>query len=298
MTLARLDELTSVVLAPNPGPMTLDGTNTYLLGAPGSGEVVVVDPGPDDAAHRAAVDAAVAERDARVVGVVLTHHHADHAQAAGWAAQWAATLHAFTPDLVAAPAEPLHDGDVLRCAGVAVEALHTPGHASDHLCLRVEETGVVLTGDHVLGRGTTVVAWPDGDMAAYLASLERLQTLGATALYPGHGPVVTDPAGRIGDYLSHRHEREAQVLAALRAGDTTTAEVVERVYVDVDPVLHPAAARSVRAHLDKLVAEGLVARVAPSAPPGDSPAICDPSAIDVGEGPLLPGEAFALTERP
>lgn len=255
----RLDELTTVVLAPNPSQLTLEGTNTYVLGAAGCGEVVVVDPGPDLLAHRRAVDAAVAGLDAQVAAVVLTHHHPDHAEAAGWADQWGAPLWAFTPGLIeSAQAEPLRDGDVLRRAGIGVQAVHTPGHCRDHLCLRVHDTGVVLTGDHVLGRGTSVVAHPDGDMTDYLASLRRLAGLGAVALYPGHGPVVDDPDAAVADYLAHREARERQVLDALDAGDRTPAGIVARVYADVDPVLHPAAERSVRAHLDKLVADGLV----------------------------------------
>lgn len=256
----QLDDLTVRVLAPNPSAMTLDGTNTYLLGAAGSGEVVVVDPGPDLIAHREAVEAALSERDAQVVGVVLTHHHADHAEAAGWAAAWGADLLAFSPRLIRAESAALRDGDVLERAGVRLEVIHTPGHASDHLCLRVGASGAVLTGDHVLGRGTSVVAWPDGDMAAYVASLRRLSEVDATVLYPGHGPELTDPAEVVADYLAHRHEREGQVLAALGQGDRTPAEIVTRVYADVDPILHPPAERSVRAHLDKLVEEGRVVR--------------------------------------
>jgi glyoxylase-like metal-dependent hydrolase (beta-lactamase superfamily II) len=258
MSLSRLDALTRLVRAPNPSPMTLEGTNTYLLGAQGAGEVVVVDPGPDLLDHRRAVDDALAEADAAVVAVVLTHHHSDHAEAAGWADEWGAALYAFTPRLVPGPAVALADGAQLQRGGMTIEAVHTPGHASDHLCLRVVETDAVLTGDHVLGRGTTVIAWPDGDMAAYLASLERLATLGAAVLYPGHGPVVDDPQSRVAEYLAHRREREEQVVAALRAGAATPAEVVAAVYAEVDPVLHPVAERSVRAHLAKLVAEGRV----------------------------------------
>ncbi|MBA2318536.1 MAG: MBL fold metallo-hydrolase [Euzebyales bacterium] len=256
-----LDDVTAVLLAPNPSPMTLDGTNTYLLGVPGSGGVVVVDPGPDLLDHRRAVDEAVGARDANVAAVVVTHHHADHAEAAGWAAQWGAQLHAFSPHLVDAEAAPLRDGEVISAAGVHLEALHTPGHASDHLCLRVAETGAVLTGDHVLGRGTTVVAHPDGDMAAYVSSLERLLAVDAPVLYPGHGSVVDRPREVVSGYLAHRRERERQVLDALAAGDATPAEVVARVYADVDPVLHPAAERSVRAHLDQLVDEERASRI-------------------------------------
>lgn len=252
----RLDELTTVVRAPNPSPITLEGTNTYLIGGPGSGELIVVDPGPDLLDHRRAVDDAVLARDAAVAAVVLTHHHPDHAEAAAWAEDWGASLWTFTPSLIAgAEASALRDGEAVARGGVTLVAVHTPGHSSDHLCLRVMETGVVLTGDHVLGRGTSMVAHPDGDMADYLASLRRLGDLEAPALYPGHGPVVDDPAGTVAAYLAHRLERERQVLAALEAGDRTPAGVVVRIYADIDPALHPAAERSVRAHLVKLVDE-------------------------------------------
>ena len=261
MTATQLDDLTTVVLAPNPSPMTLEGTNTYVLGAAGSGEVVIVDPGPDVAEHRAAVDAAIASRDAAVTAVVFTPHHADHAEAAPWASDWNAPAYSFSPHLIEAQTEPLPDGALLARPGLTLQAVHTPGHASDHLCLRVEQTGAVLTGDHILGRGTTVVAWPDGDMSAYMSSLRRLSTMDATVLYPGHGPHVADPAGTVAYYLAHREEREQQVLAALAAGDNTPATIVARVYADVDVALHPAAERSVRAHLGKLVAEERVTRI-------------------------------------
>ena len=263
--LRRLDEVCSVVLADNPGWMTLEGTNTYLLGQPGTGEVVLVDPGPALPAHRDALDAALDTLDARVVAVVLTHHHADHAEAAGWAGDWGATLHAFEPSRVpeagGRAALQVADGQGLRRAGLSIEAVHTPGHCADHLCLRVRETDVVLSGDHVLGRGTTVVAWPDGDMGAYLDSLRRLQRMPAAALYPGHGPVVREPGRVVTAYLAHRLEREDQVLEALRAGDEDPGAVVRRVYADVDPALHPAAERSVRAHLDTLTEQGRVVAV-------------------------------------
>lgn len=237
--------------------MTLEGTNTYLVGAPAAGEVVIVDPGPDLIAHRRAVDAAVAARSATVAAVVVTHHHPDHAGAAAWASGWGVSVFAFTPALMpAGQAAPLRDGDVLRRAGVTIETVHTPGHSSDHVCLRVTETGVVLTGDHILGRGSTVIAHPDGDMTEYLASLRRLRALEGTALYPGHGPVLTDPAGAVDSYLAHRLEREREILGALTAGERTPAGLVARVYAGVDPALHPVAERTVRAHLAKLVADG------------------------------------------
>lgn len=255
-----VDELTTLVVAPNPGPMTLEGTNTYLLGAPGSGDVVVVDPGPDDSAHRRAIESAAAQREAQISAVVLTHHHPDHAAAAGWAVQWQAPVWAFDPTRLDVAAEPLDDAAHLQRAGVDVEAVHTPGHASDHVCLRVVATGAVLTGDHVLGRGTTVVAWPDGDMAAYLRSLQRLRSLGPTALYPGHGPRIDDPVTVIEHYLAHRHEREEQIVAALADGHATAAEIVAAVYADVDPGLHPVAERTVLAHLAELERAGRVRR--------------------------------------
>lgn len=251
------DEVTTVVRAPNPSPVTLEGTNTYLLGAPGAGEVLVVDPGPDLIAHRSAVEEELRRRPAAVTAVVLTHHHTDHAEAAGWAVDWQVPLLAFTPALVThAPADALRDGEVLRRGGVVLQAVHTPGHSSDSICLRVEETGAVLTGDHVLGRGSSVVAHPDGDMADYLASLRRLDELSASALHPGHGPPIDRPAAAIRALLDHRREREREVLDAVRAGERTAAGVVARVYADVDPSLHPLAERSVRAMFAKLVAEG------------------------------------------
>lgn len=250
-----LDEVTRLVLAPNASPMTLDGTNTYLLGDPAHGAVVVVDPGPDDPVHRAAVEAALGG--AAVAAVVITHHHHDHAEAAGWAAEWGADLRAFDPGMVPG-AVPLRDGEHLRAAGLDLQALHTPGHASDHLCLRVTETDVVLTGDHVLGRGTTVVFWPDGDMAQYMASLERLRQAPGRRIYPGHGPTVEDPAEKVAAYIAHRHEREAQVLRAIESGAADADAIVAAVYVDVPLHLHPAALRSTQAVLEKMAAEGAV----------------------------------------
>ena len=264
---SQLDELVAVVLAPNPSPMTLEGTNTYILTRPGSGDAVVVDPGPELPDHRAAIEAAIAERDAQPVAVVLTHHHRDHAAAAGWSSGWGAQLYAFAPSRVPGDAVALRDGAAVRAGGVVIAAVHTPGHASDHLCLRIEDSGAVLTGDHVLGRGTTVVYWPDGDMGAYMTSLRRLAAIGAPVLYPGHGPTVEDPAVVVAEYLAHREEREAQVLAAIDAGERTAGAIVARVYAEVDAVLHPAAERSVKAHLKKLAAEGRIpAGLEPAAP--------------------------------
>ena len=248
----RLSDLVTVVLAPNPSPVTLQGTNTYVVGGR---TPVVLDPGPDDTEHLERVlDAA-----GTVSLVLLTHHHPDHAEGAERFAQMArAPLAAFGHDSVCAIASAVRDGQRIDVDGTALVAVHTPGHASDHLSFLLEAERALFTGDHVLGRGTTVVAHPDGDMAAYMASLERARALSAARLYPGHGPVVEEPRTVLDYYIAHRLEREQQVLAAIDAGDERVEDMVARIYHDVDPVLHPAAALSVRAHLDKLGADGVV----------------------------------------
>jgi glyoxylase-like metal-dependent hydrolase (beta-lactamase superfamily II) len=242
---------TERVLAPNPGPMTLEGTNTWLLAADG-GRTVVVDPGPDDPAHLARV----AEAAGDVAYVLLTHGHPDHsAGAKALAERVRAPVRAVDPRHRLGD-EGLGDGERVTVDDLVVQVLATPGHAGDHVCFVLPENGVVLTGDHVLGRGTTVVAHPDGRMRDYLDSLHRLADVGATTLLPGHGPVVENPAEVIAYYLRHRAERLAQVEAAVRAGDRTARQVVERVYADVDRALWPAAEQSVRAQLDLLVETG------------------------------------------
>lgn len=248
-------DLARLVLAPNASPMTLEGTNTYLLGDPSHGAVIVVDPGPDDPDHRRAVEEGIGG--AEVAAVVITHHHDDHAAAAGWAGEWGAPLRAFDPGLVPG-ADAMRDGETLHAAGIDLEAVHTPGHASDHLCLRLVQTDAVLTGDHVLGRGSTVVFWPDGDMGAYMASLRRLQQAPGSRIYPGHGPTVEDPAGKVAEYLAHRMDREQQIRQAITAGATSSQGIVEAVYTDVPAHLHPVALRSVQAVLEMLVRDGSI----------------------------------------
>lgn len=245
------DVRTDLVLAPNPGPMTLDGTNTWLLAAPG-GRTVVVDPGPDDATHLDRVRADAGD----VALVLLTHGHPDHsAGAKTLASALRVPVRAVDPGHRLG-SEGLGDGEHVSVDGLDVEVLATPGHSSDHVCFVLREHGLVLTGDHVLGRGTTVVAYPDGRMGDYLESLKRLADVGATTLLPGHGPIVENPAEMIGYYVAHRREREQQVLAAVEAGATTPRAIVERVYADVDRRLWPAAEQSVRAQLDHLVETG------------------------------------------
>ena len=241
-----------LVRADNPGPMTLEGTNTYVLSTPAGS--VVVDPGPllDD--HLEAVAAL-----GPVVVTLLTHGHLDHSEASG-------RFHEITraPVLARDPAlcldgDPLDvDGALIEVRGLDVRVLHTPGHSADSVSFTVSSAGTtgVLTGDTILGRGTTVVAYPDGQLGPYLDSLARLRELGDVSLLPGHGPVRPDVAARAGEYLAHRAERLAQVREALAAGAATPHEVVEVVYADVDRSLWPAAELSVRAQLDYLAERG------------------------------------------
>jgi glyoxylase-like metal-dependent hydrolase (beta-lactamase superfamily II) len=247
------------VLAPNPGPMTLNGTNTWLISEPGSPYALVVDPGPDDEEHQRRVVDLLADRGQRVAQILLTHGHRDHS---GGAARLAAL--AGAPVLAADPALRLGEaglapGAVLDAAGCEVRVVATPGHTADSVCLLLPADGALLTGDTVLGRGTTVIA-EDGSLADYLGSLDRLRALADEArlrvLLPGHGPLLADPAGALDFYIAHRRERLAEVAAALAAGDRTTPEIVARVYADVDRRLWPFARWSVRAQLEYLDARG------------------------------------------
>ncbi|CAN5760574.1 MBL fold metallo-hydrolase [soil metagenome] len=246
-----LDAVTTRVRADNPSPMTLTGTNTYLVGAPGGGDLMVIDPGPVLAAHRWAIEQAAMERGGRISVVLITHHHPDHADAVGWAGDWQVDAYAFAPDRIAGTRR-LANADSVPVDGLDVVAHHQPGHTADHLCLEIPHTGVVLSGDHVLGEGTTVIAWPDGDLGQYLDSLRALRALRPTALYPGHGEVIGDPAAHIDALLAHRAQRTEQILAALAAGRETVDQIVMDVYPDLDSTLREAAARSVNAHLADL----------------------------------------------
>ena len=250
MTLRPVTSTAGVVLAPNPGPMTLEGTNTWVLRAPGESECVVVDPGPLHEGHLAAVAAV-----GRVGAVLLTHGHLDHSEGARrFAELTGASVRALDPAHRLGD-EGLGEGDVVACAGVELRVLATPGHTSDSLSFVVtgpDGSRAVLTGDTILGRGTTVVAHPDGVLADYLASLSRLAELGDVTVLPGHGPELPSAGAAAERYLRHREARLAQVQAALDAGATTPEEVVERVYADVDQTLWPAAMLSVLAQLEHL----------------------------------------------
>ena len=241
------------VLAPNPSPMTLEGTNTWVLVRPGATRAVVVDPGPDDEGHLRAVLAAVEERGARVATVLLTHGHPDHSAGARRFAELAgAGVRALDPAFRLGE-QGLTDGDVVDVDGLRIDVVAAPGHSGDSLAFVAPDDGAVLTGDTVLGRGTTVVAYPDGELGPYLDTLRRLRDLaasgGLTSVLPGHGPVLPRPVEVLEHYQRHRLERLDQVRAAVDGGATTAPEVVAVVYADVDRVLWPAAELSVRAQL-------------------------------------------------
>ncbi len=239
------------VLAPNPGVYTLEGTNTWIVGAEPS---IVIDPGPADDAHLQEV----ARFAGRVAAVLLTHDHEDHAEGAGaFAHLVGAPLHAVRLD----GAEPLPDGRTFTAGdGARIETVATPGHSSDHIAFFETTTRSLFTGDAVLGLGTSFIDPPDGDLAAYLASLQRMLELGPRTIYPGHGPVRTDARAVLRAYLDHRAMRETQILAALEDGDATIPALVATIYADYPEDVRPLAERSVTAHLLKLEAEDRVER--------------------------------------
>ena len=241
---SAISPLVRRIVAPNAGPLTGAGTNTYLVGVD---EIVVIDPGPDIASH---VDAIVGCGGDRIRWIAVTHGHEDHSAAAGaLAARTGAELLAFGT---------IDEGFELEATEFRVLALHTPGHSPDHLCYLLEEERMLFSGDTVIDGSTVAIVPPGGDMAAYLASLERLSSrrLRLRTIAPGHGHLIDDPAARLAGYLSHRLEREAAIVAALEGGATTIDQLVDTVYVDLHPTLREAAGQTVHAHLLKLAAEG------------------------------------------
>lgn len=271
-TPGRLDRLApglGRLTAPNPGVMTGPGTNTYLVG---DGQMAVVDPGPDDPGHLDAVVEAVDGLGGTVRWVLVTHTHQDHAPgAAGLAARTGAETVGFGPKAGFSPDRVVGEGWTLDAPTFRLTALHTPGHASDHLCWLLEEPRILLSGDHVMDGVTVVIAPPDGNMAAYLANLRRIRDLDPPleAIAPGHGRLLGRPAEVVSAVLDHRLAREKLVAAALeRLGQSTVDELVPVVYADVDPALHAIARASLWAHLDKLADDGRAVEV----PGGPTPA--------------------------
>ncbi|MGQ2991022.1 MAG: MBL fold metallo-hydrolase [Brevundimonas sp.] len=270
----QVSPLIQRVIAENPGPFTFTGTGTYIVGrdAPGA-RVAVIDPGPLDEAHLEALLAAVASR--TVSHVLVTHTHRDHSPLARpFAEATGATILAAEPPPVVihasgpseegdddgfAPDVVLSGGEIIEGDGWTIEALATPGHASNHMAFVLKEENALFCGDHVMGWSTTVVAPPDGDMSDYMASLDEVIARTFDVLWPTHGAPVTDPAPFLAAYRAHRVAREDQVLARLAAGDGRIAEMIPVLYAAVDRRLWPAASLSVLAHLIKLVREGRVA---------------------------------------
>lgn len=241
-----------VLLAPNPGPMTLEGTNTWILRAPTSSTSVVVDPGPLHEEHLARVADAAGVPDC----ILLTHGHLDHSEGA---ARLAELTGAPVLALDGAFGEPLGAGGRITAGGVTIDVIATPGHSGDSVSFHLTDDDAVLTGDTILGRGTTVVAHPDGRLGPYLDSLRRLREYGNATVLPGHGPELPS-AGRVAEaYLEHRAQRLEEVRRAVAAGATTPRGIVETVYADVPQAVWPAAELSVRAQLEYLRETGGVA---------------------------------------
>ena len=267
----RVERLTPRVrrlLAPNPSPFTYSGTQTYIVG---SGEVAIIDPGPALPAHVEALLAAVEGE--RVAAILCTHTHRDHSPASRPVqAATGAPIVGCAPlsidddgpraddsfDSAYRPDRILADGASVAGADWTLEAVATPGHTSNHLCFALPEESALFSGDHVMGWSTTVVAPPDGDMEAYMTSLERLLARGDSVYYPAHGPAIARPRQHLRGLVAHRRMREKQILARLQRGERRIAPMVAEMYRSTDPRLHPAAARSVLAHLIDLKRRGLV----------------------------------------
>ena len=266
----KVSPLIHRVLARNPGPFTFKGTGVYIVGEK---DVAVIDPGPDIAEHIDALKRALSGK--RVSHILVTHTHSDHSPAARPLKEWSgAPVYAFGPhgsgkaeegikveeggDMAFAPDVGVRDGDVLEGNGFTFECVFTPGHTSNHMCYALKDEKALFTGDHVMGWSTTVVTPPDGDMRAYMASLRKLVARNDAVLWPTHGGPIRDPKPFLQAYIDHRLEREAQILACLCDGVSTIPDMVSRMYFDVDKRLHPAAARSVLAHLIQLADEDRV----------------------------------------
>jgi glyoxylase-like metal-dependent hydrolase (beta-lactamase superfamily II) len=269
-----------VVTAPNPGPMTFTGTQTYLIGTQ---TLAIVDPGPENEAHFQALLSAINGRP--VSHILVTHSHIDHSPLSGRLSHALdAPILAFgnasagrTPamerlsslsnlggsegiDLAFAPDQMLQDGETIIGEDWTFEAIHTPGHLSNHLCFALQGTGAVFSGDHVMGWATTMVSPPDGDLTSYMLSMDKMAARnGDTVYYPGHGGAILDPMAMVRHQIAHRKSRESQILLALQSGPACSpSDLARSIYTDVDQRLIPAAARNVFAHLIDLTERDLV----------------------------------------
>ena len=270
------------IVANNPGPFTFKGTNTYLLGQ--GRELALIDPGPDDDAHLSAIMKAATGK--RIRDIIITHTHRDHIDGlAKLKAATGARVHGFgrkalnpgarttspaggeANDEDFVPDAVLGDGGRYEGDGFALTALHTPGHAPDHLCFAIEGTGILLSGDHVMGWNTSVVAPPEGSMAAYMRSLDKLLVRDDAVFFPGHGGRIEQPQRVVRAFIMHRKMREQAILDCVRQGATTIAAIVEAVYRGLDPRLVRAASLSVAAHVESLVERGLVSATGPVTQP-------------------------------
>jgi glyoxylase-like metal-dependent hydrolase (beta-lactamase superfamily II) len=265
------------ITAPNPSPMTLHGTNSYLIG---TGEVALIDPGPNIAAHATALQNAL-QKGERISHIFVTHAHLDHSPLAHpMATALGAKIYAYGPatagrspqmqalaeagliaggegiDVTFTPDVTLADGDTLSHGDWSLTALHTPGHLSNHLCFASGTT--LFSGDHVMGWASSLVSPPDGDMAAYMASTRRLAAQSWTIIHSGHGDAIKDPVSRLSFLIHHREQREAAILARLITGTATVQTLTQALYADTPAILHPAARRNVLAHLLDLIQQGRV----------------------------------------
>lgn len=270
-TVEQLEPLVARVLAPNPSPYTYTGTQTYVVGT--EDRVAVIDPGPDDPRHIASLVEAIDGR--AVAAIMCTHTHRDHSPAARPLADaTGAPIVGCAPlvlddsgpradasfDRTYEPDRVLIDGEAMTGPGWTLTAVHTPGHTSNHLCFALEESGALFTGDHVMGWSTSVVVPPDGDMGAYMASLDRLYGRTDRVYYPAHGPQIDNPRQLVRGMIGHRRQRENQILRILSEGPIAAADFVPRMYKGLDPRLAGAAEMSVTAHLLDLERRGIVGR--------------------------------------